>query len=177
MKWQEIFWFLIPGVIQWPFYGPWGVKYYSTETQTMAIFLWNWYKTGQNVTLTVPLTYFWAFYTWNGGNCLRFDTRAHLFAFLWPPEGQILPNKDSKEVYFWGKSIKNLVKTSPQLSPKLTFGPFTHAVVRIGWDLKQRGLLLAFWGTLWGQSWCCGGPKTRLILSKINKKWLISNIL
>ena len=126
MKWQEIFWFLIPGVIQWPFRGPWGVKYYSTETQKMAIFLWNWYKTGQNVTLTIPQTYFWAFYTWNGGNCLRFDTRAHLLAFLWPPESQILPHKDSKEVYFRGKSIQNLVKMSPRLSPRLTFEHFTH---------------------------------------------------
>ena len=32
MQWPEIFWFLIPGVIHWPFYGPWGVKYHSTET-------------------------------------------------------------------------------------------------------------------------------------------------
>ena len=57
---------------------------------------------------------------------MRFDTRAHLLAFLWPQKGQILPYKDSKEVYFQGKSIQNLGKTSPRLSPRLIFEHFTH---------------------------------------------------
>ena len=67
----------------------------------------------------------------DSGNRLRFDTRAHLLAFLWPLEGQMLPHKDSEEVHFQGKSMQNLVKTSPQLSRTLTFEPSTHGIVGI----------------------------------------------
>ena len=67
----------------------------------------------------------------DSGNCLRFDTRAHLLAFLCPLEDQVLPHKDSKEVRFQGKLIQNLVKTSPRLSRRLTFEPFTHEIVGI----------------------------------------------
>ena len=82
----------------------------------------------------------------DSGNCLRFDTRAHFLAFLWPLEGQILPHKDSKEVCFQGKSIQNLVKTSPWLSHRLTFEPFTHEIVGIVWDLMPRLICRPFYG-------------------------------
>ena len=94
----------------------------------------------------VPQTYFWAFCMLDSGNCLRFDTRAHLLAFLWPLEGQILPHKDSKEVCFQGKSIQNLVKTSPWLSHRLTFEPFTHEIVGIVWDLMPGLICRPFYG-------------------------------
>ena len=67
----------------------------------------------------------------DSGNRLRFDTRAHLLAFLWPLEGQMLPHKDSEEVHFQGKSMQNLVKTSAWLSRTLTFEPSTHEIVGI----------------------------------------------
>ena len=146
MEWQGIFWFLIPGVKQWPFLWPLGVKYHSTETQNKAISLGNQYKTGQNLTLIVPQTHFWAFYTLDSGNCLRCDTRAHLLTFLWPQEGQTLPHKDSKEVSFPAKSIQNLVKTSPQLFRRLTFEPFTYEMVRIVWDLIPGLICRPFYG-------------------------------
>ena len=82
----------------------------------------------------------------SSGNCLRFDTRAHLLAFLWPQEGQILPHKDSEEVRFQGKSIQNLVKTSPRLSRRLTFEPFTHEIVGIVWDLMPGLICRPFYG-------------------------------
>ena len=82
----------------------------------------------------------------NSGNCLRFDTRAHLLAFLWPLEGQILPHKDSEEVRFQGKSIQNQVKTSPQLSPRLTFEPFTHEDSENCLRFDTRAHYLGFYG-------------------------------
>ena len=83
-----------------------------------------------------------------------------------------------KRSQFSRKIDKKLVKTSPpRLFCWLTFETFTHAVERIGQDLIQIGMLVAFWGTLWGQSWCCGDPKHVLFWEKSIKKSANSNIL
>ena len=82
IEWQGIFWFLIPGVKQWPFLWPLGVTYHSTETQNKAISLGNQYKTGQNLTLMVPQTHFWAFYTLDSGNVTSALPYTYFRAFL-----------------------------------------------------------------------------------------------
>ena len=159
-----IVWDLIPGLICWPFYGPKKVKYYPTKTQKKSVFKENWYKIwlkrhlGSPVDLLLSLLHMklWElFEIWCQGSFVGLSmapTRSNIA--LW-----IL-----KKVNFQGKLTRNLVKTSPpRLLWRLTFETFAHAVERIGQDLIQSGLLVAFWGTLWGQSRCCGDPKHVLL--------------
>ena len=177
MEWQEIFWFLIPGFIQWPCYGPWGVKYYSTETQKMAISLWNWYKIqnwpkphfkgSTDLLLSLLHMKWWElFEIWYQGSfvCLSMD----------PRRSYILPYEGAKEVHFQGKSIRNLVKTS---FLKTYFWAFYTCSGENWLGFDTEGPAIGLLGDPMGSKLMFLGPKTRLILSEINKKSLISNIL
>ena len=170
-----IVWDLTSGLICWPFYGPKKLKHCPTKTQKKSVFQQNQYKIwwkrhlSSFVDLLLSLLYmkWWElFEIWYQGSFVGLS--------MDPRRSYTLPYEGSKEVHFQGKSIRNLVEMS---FLKTYFWAFYTCSGENWLRFDTEGPAIGLLGDPMGSKLMLRGPKPRLILSEINKKSLISNIL